>query len=106
MAPATALAATAAHLSVTVFSAKSMAAYQRRRDARAAAAQYDASQAAAADDDDARHTRHDASNERIVLALVALFVERPDSLTGFQMLVPGIFETYLVCLLDDALMTP
>jgi hypothetical protein len=35
-------------------------------------------------------------NERIVLALASLFVEQPDRLTGFQCLVPSIFETYLV----------
>ena len=34
-------------------------------------------------------------DEKVVLALLRLFVARPDSLTGFQQLVPTIFDEYL-----------
>jgi len=40
-------------------------------------------------------TPHDKKNERVLMAMVALFVERPDDLTGFQMLVPRVFDVYL-----------
>ena len=37
----------------------------------------------------------DASNEKVLLALVSLFVEDPNRLTGFQKLVPRVFDAYL-----------
>ena len=37
----------------------------------------------------------DMAHERVVLALVELFVTKPDSLTGFQQLVPAIFDVHL-----------
>ena len=37
----------------------------------------------------------DVARERVVLALLRLFVRRPDSLTGFQQLVPGVFDAHL-----------
>ena len=40
-------------------------------------------------------TPTDASYERVVLVLVNLFVLRPASLTGFQQLVPRVFDVYL-----------
>ena len=40
-------------------------------------------------------TASDEMHERVILALVALFVEKPESLTGFQNLVPRVFEVYL-----------
>lgn len=37
----------------------------------------------------------DRRREQAILALIALFVARPDSLTGFQKLVPRVFDVYL-----------
>ena len=37
----------------------------------------------------------DAAHERVILALVELFVARPESLTGFQQLVPSVFDVHL-----------
>ena len=40
-------------------------------------------------------TDADRRREKAILALISLFVARPDALTGFQALVPQVFETYL-----------
>jgi len=38
----------------------------------------------------------DISNERIILAMIRLFVEKPEALTGFQNLVPEVFDVFLL----------
>jgi len=37
----------------------------------------------------------DEAHERVILAMMALFVKRPEALTGFQNLVPRVFDVYL-----------
>lgn len=41
-------------------------------------------------------TDADISNERIILAMIRLFVEKPEALTGFQNLVPDVFDVFLM----------
>lgn len=40
-------------------------------------------------------TEEDLQYERVVLAMISLFVKEPGSLTGFQQLVPKVFDTFL-----------
>ena len=72
--PPAALAATAAYLAATMMSGAPD--YLKRRDAK-------------------KTSPADASNERIVMAMVRLFVASPERLTGFQSLVPSVFGSYL-----------
>ena len=50
---------------------------------------------ASASQTDVAAAAEDAHYERVVLALVTLFVESPDRLTGFQQIVPRVFDVYL-----------
>jgi hypothetical protein len=43
----------------------------------------------------AKQSEADLQYERVVLAMVKLFVRQPGSLTGFQQLVPRVFNVYL-----------
>eukprot|EP00966_Prymnesium_polylepis_P041039 952442-Prymnesium_polylepis.1 len=45
--------------------------------------------------DAATPSAQDKRHERVLMAMVALFVERPEELTGFQMLVPKVFDVFL-----------
>ena len=43
-----------------------------------------------------RAKREDMTNKGVILALIRLFVKKPDRLMAFQQLVPQVFDSYLV----------
>ena len=72
--PPAALADTAVHFSQRVFTKQSS--YRSRRDKKAL-------------------TPEDKADERVVLAMIGLFVKQPERLVGIQQLVPKVFDCYL-----------